>query len=168
MPLWLVGMMGSGKTTVGQLVAGRRGTAFLDTDEMVVAATGRSVADIWADEGPASFRLHEKRAVAEAGRREAVVATGGGAVLDDDNVVAMRSTGYVVWLDARPQVLASRVAEAPLRPLLTGRADPEAALALIAEQRRSQYERAAHLRIEVEEIAAEEVADRVEAAWTGS
>jgi len=102
-PLFLVGFMASGKTTVGRLVAARLGWAFHDLDQMIVAAAGRSVAALFADpaEGEEGFRRREAEAVrAAAALRGAVVATGGGAACVEDNLRRMLESGRVVTLSS--------------------------------------------------------------------
>ena len=106
----LVGMMGSGKTTVGRLVAQRLGRRFVDSDEQVEARAGRTVREIFEAEGEAAFRALEAGALAEAlaAPEPAVVAAAGGVVLDPGNRRALREAATVVWLRAGPGVLASR------------------------------------------------------------
>lgn len=162
--LWLIGMMGSGKTTVGRLVAGRLGVAFRDTDTMVEEESGRSIPELWAEAGEAGFRVWERRAVATASSSPAVVATGGGAVIDRSNVAIMRRGGVVVWLAADPATLAARIGSGDGRPLLAGE-DPHASLALLARQRAPWYEAAAHHVVVTDDKAPSEVADEVEALW---
>ena len=111
--LVLVGLMGAGKTTVGEACAQRLGRAFVDVDQTVEAVAGRSVAEIFRTDGEAAFRDLERRAVADVAASPAplVIACGGGAVLDTDSRRALRETGFVVWLRATPTELA-RVASA--------------------------------------------------------
>lgn len=144
----LVGLMGSGKSTVGALLAAAMGWRFVDTDDSVAAAAGMSVAEIFLAEGEAAFRRMERAAVARAaGENNVVVASGGGAVLDADNRAAMRRDGSaVVWLTAATEVLAARVGKAPARPLLSG-GDVRARLAALISERESLYQEVASCRI---------------------
>ncbi|MDX1692088.1 MAG: shikimate kinase, partial [Acidimicrobiia bacterium] len=114
--LWLVGMMGAGKTTVGWLVADRVGRPFVDLDDDVVAAAGSSIPDIFAMQGETAFRALEHAALMERAGSEAVVACGGGVVIDERNVARMRAEGVVVWLDAPAEVLRGRVGDGEGRP----------------------------------------------------
>src|ERR1700752_1096640 len=115
----LTGFMGSGKSEVGRRLARRLGRAFIDTDELIEAHAGKSVASIFADDGEAAFRRLERDAVADAARRgEAVVALGGGAVLDPANVTVLRAAGVVICLTARPDAILARVGRGADRPLL--------------------------------------------------
>ena len=113
-------MMGSGKTTVGRLVAQRLGRPFFDSDEQVEARAGRTVREIFETDGEAAFRTLEAGALAEAlaAPEPVVVAAAGGVVLDPGNRRALREGATVVWLRAEPAVLAKRVRPGDHRPLL--------------------------------------------------
>jgi shikimate kinase len=106
--LVLVGLMGAGKTTVGQACAARLGRAFVDTDDLVVTLAGVPFDEIWRDGGEPRFRELERAAVADAcaSPDPLVIACGGGAVLDPDNRARLRAAGVVVWLRAPVDVLA--------------------------------------------------------------
>ena len=118
----LVGLSGTGKSTVAPLLAARRGLAVVDLDGAVVATDGRPVAEIFATDGEAVFRSLESSALAAAlAGPPAVVATGGGVVLDADNRTALTEYATVVWLQAAPAALVERLASSPEeRPLLAG------------------------------------------------
>lgn len=163
MNLWLVGMMGSGKTTVGRLVAVETGVSFHDVDLIVTQRAGNTIAELWRRDGEDAFRSAEAAIVAElAAVGDAVVSTGGGAVLREANRLAMRRSGTVVWLQASPAVLASRVAGARDRPLLNG--GGEARLAELLEARTGAYRQAAHHTVSTEGRTPAEVAEEV-ATW---
>ena len=163
--LFLVGMMGAGKSTVGRLVAQRLGWAFVDTDAEVVARTGRSVEELFAAQGEAGFRAEERVAVHEVAARTSptVVSVGGGAVLDEANRAVMAGSGTVVWLRAAPAVLAARVASEAGRPLLAeaGPSGARAELERIEADRRRWYEEVASAVVDVDELAPEEAAAAV-------
>jgi shikimate kinase len=159
--LWLVGMMGSGKSTVGPLVAEALGRSFVDLDATIAARTGREVPELVAADEP-GFRAAEEAAVREVAGREVVVATGGGVILDDRNVAAMRASGVVVWLEAAEDVLASRLGDGAGRPLLGD--DPRDALHRIMGERVDAYRSAAHCVVAAGGAPAD-VAERVVAAW---
>lgn len=166
--MWLIGMMGSGKSTVGQAVASRTGQRFMDTDLLVEKAAGRSVVDVFEAEGEHGFRMLESDAIrAAAVMADAVVATGGGAVLLDNNIRSMKSSGPVVWLRADPATLAARIGNWPGRPLLID-ADVVGRLTVILEDRRDAYERAADHTVDTDDFTAEEVVDLVEQLWNAS
>jgi shikimate kinase len=166
--LLLVGMMGAGKTTTGRLLAQRLGWDYLDSDAQVQAETGRSVPELLASDGEAAFRQAEARALrgALSGSAPVVVSVAGGAVLDPDNRAAIRAAGTVVWLRARPETLARRVGDGAGRPLL-GEDPPSAIVSLEAVRRPFYAELAAHA-VDVDELAPEEVADRVLALLEGA
>ncbi len=146
----LIGPMGSGKSAVGRAVARRLGRPFVEMDEVVEAEAGRSVAEIFAEEGESGFRAREAAAVREAARMpQAVIACGGGVVLDEDNVVALRSCGLVLYLKVSPGVAARRVGDGKGRPLLSG-GEVETRLAEIINERAYLYERAAECQVDAD------------------
>jgi shikimate kinase len=118
--IWLVGMMGAGKSAVGRALAARRGEPFADADAEVEAAAGRSVAEIFAAEGETAFRRLEREAIERLAGRPGVVALGGGAIAQPGVAERLRASGRVVYLRATPETLARRVGEARERPLLAG------------------------------------------------
>ncbi|HYX45072.1 MAG TPA: bifunctional shikimate kinase/3-dehydroquinate synthase, partial [Acidimicrobiales bacterium] len=160
----LVGMMGAGKSTVGQALARRRGWDFLDSDAAIEARTGRTVAEIWAAEGEAAFRRLESEVLAEALARErpAVVAAAGGVVLSPVNRARLRDSEAVVWLRARPETLVPRVATGSHRPLLGS--DPLGVLRRLAAEREPLYAQVADVTVDVDGLAAEQVVALVEEA----
>ena len=104
--LWLVGMMGAGKSVVGRRSADRIGVDFVDVDSEITSRLGCSIAQLWEERGEQAFRDIEAAEVSRiaARGRPAIVAAGGGAVLAEGNVAAMRASGMVVWLDAPASV----------------------------------------------------------------
>lgn len=157
----LVGMMGAGKSTVGHLLARRTDRPFLDSDALVEAQTGRTVAQIFADEGEAAFRAVESDVLAQMldDDTPAVVAAAGGTVLDPRNREHMRARGVVVWLRVDPAVLAERVRTGSHRPLLSD--DPEATLLRLAAERDELYRAVAHEVVDVDHLAPDAVVDRL-------
>ena len=135
----LVGMMGSGKTTVGRLLAKQLGKTFIDSDEEILKRTGVTIQHIFDVEGEAGFRLREAGIVQELLRRnDMVLATGGGAVLDSHNRRVMRENGTVVYLKSGVHDLWQRTRHDRSRPLLQT-ADPRAKLHELFEQRNPLY-----------------------------
>jgi shikimate kinase len=158
--LVLVGMMGVGKSSVGRRIALRLGRQFLDTDKLVEEEAGRTVAEIFAAEGEPAFRARESAAVRRALETQpyAVIAFGGGAVLDPISRGLARQLGLVVWLQAPARDLARRVSaslrrsggpdKGAGRPLLTAGRPPEQVLDEIARQREDAYRAAAHVLVD--------------------
>jgi len=142
--LWLVGMMGAGKSAVGRALAARLGRPFVDTDAEIEARAGRTVAEIFAAEGEGRFRELERQAVERAAGRPWVVALGGGAPAQTGMGRCLARSGTLVYLRARPETLLARLGEAPSRPLLANRDLPARAARLreLLERRRKHYERA--------------------------
>jgi shikimate kinase/3-dehydroquinate synthase len=147
----LVGLPGSGKSAVGKRIAARHDAAFVDLDEAIGQAAGRSIPELFAEEGEAGFRARERTAVAGLGPADRhpgvrrVIATGGGAVIDPRNRWGLYRGRIAIWLDGRPEVLAQRLRRSPtVRPLVTGR-DPIGAVRALAAERRRFYAAAARV-----------------------
>jgi shikimate kinase len=161
MPLWLIGMLGVGKSAVAPRLAEALGVESHDTDEWVERHSGRSIARIFAEEGEAGFRRFESKAVAELALAAGVVATGGGAVTSPDNVTRMKGSGMVIWLRASPATLATRLGVAD-RPLLDGAKDRVATLHGLLEAREDSYAGAADLRVETDGLSPAQVVAEVQ------
>lgn len=142
--------MGSGKTTVGKRIAQELGYSFVDSDEVVASSAGKSVREIFAQEGEATFRKHESdviRSVLTNGTASVVLATGGGAVISSQNrSVISEEASHVVWLDASVEDLVVRTKSGAARPLLDG--DAAAALQSLSSQRSAWYDEVATVRID--------------------
>jgi shikimate kinase len=156
----LIGFMGAGKTTCGQLLAREIEGSFVDTDAGIETAAGRTIPEIFAAEGEALFRDRETAVLREVldGDRQ-VISTGGGIVLRPENREAIRAGGFCVWLAASPEAVWERVREETHRPLLQT-ADPEGTIRRMLGEREPLYRETAHLRIDTagrgpEEIVAE-------------
>lgn len=161
-------MMGSGKTAAALALGSRWGVEAVDTDAEVATRTGCSIAQLWGERGERAFREMESATVRRlADRSPAVIATGGGVVLDAGNVAAMRASGRVVWLTATPAVLSARVGDGSGRPLL-GADSSEETIGELLKERTARYADAAHLILDTTELATEATADRIEAWWNGS
>ena len=148
-PVFLAGFMGVGKTQVGRILARQLGRCFLDTDRMIEQRAGKTIAEIFADEGEAHFRQLERDCVLETCQRpDAVVALGGGAVTRADNVAAVRCAGVLVCLKADVDTILARISRRSNRPLLAG-LDPQAQRAKIETllSERAPYYDQAHIEL---------------------
>ena len=158
MNIVLIGLMGSGKSTVARLAAQNLGFAFADTDHLISDTAGCSIPDIFAREGEAGFRRRETEALRSLlGTERLVIATGGGIVTQPDNLPLLKQLGYVVWLNATPDTLHNRTARSDDRPLLK-QGDAAATLRKLYEERRPLYEAACDFKITTDDLAAPEVA----------
>lgn len=163
--IYLTGFSGTGKSTVGALVAQRLGFRFVDLDAEIEREVGRPVPEIFRAEGEEAFRRYEAEALRRLGtQRGLVVATGGGVVLRPENRRLMAETGLVVCLEARPETIAGRLAGlAPTRPLLAG-PDPAARIAGLKEYRQPFYATADWV-VQTDLLTPEEAAAEVVRAW---
>ena len=173
MDVVLVGLPGSGKSAVGRRLAHRHGADFVDLDDTIEKAAGATIPEIFASRGEEAFRALEREAVAALGPADpgpavrAVVATGGGAVVDPRNRWALYRGRVPIWLDVRPEVLAQRLRRSPsVRPLIVGR-DPMGAIRDLIRDRERFYA-AAHRMNGVAELAtiverADELVERLAA-----
>jgi len=161
-PVVLVGLMGSGKSSVGKKVAAALGVTFADSDAEIERRAGRTIASIFETDGEASFRANEAEVVADliGSDRPGVVATGGGAVLDPGTRAALRERATVVWLRATAAVLVHRIAPDGTRPLLADD-DPAAALARLAAEREPLYRAVADLVVDVDHVPRKVVVEQV-------
>ncbi len=139
-PIVLIGLMGVGKTTVGRRLAQRLRLPFVDSDREIELAAGLSIAEMFERYGEAAFRDGERRVIARLiDGRPKVIATGGGAFMNEETRALILDRAIAVWLDADVAVLAERVARrAGVRPLLAG-GDPRERLAALAETRNPVY-----------------------------
>ena len=167
MSIVLVGYRGSGKTTIGRLLAERLLYSFVDTDERVVQHSGKSIKAIFAEEGEKSFRDLECLAVANAvARARHVVALGGGALGRDENRVAIRTAdAAVVYLACEPGELYRRIHADPRtaqsRPNLTSLGGGIDEIKHLLQQREPVYRQMAMLSVDVTMLSAQSVVDRI-------
>ena len=158
----LVGMMGAGKSSVGRRLAKRLDLPFVDADSEIEAAAGLSIAEMFETYGEPYFRDGERRVLARLiDGPVQVIATGGGAFIDERSRAALLERCIVFWLDAEIETLATRVARSDRRPLLRGQ-DPHEALSRLAAERRPVYALADH-RIAVD-APADDLVERILAA----
>jgi shikimate kinase len=156
----LVGFMGTGKTSVGQALAARLGMTFVDMDVVIQQRQGRPISKIFAENGEPFFRGLERELVRELSAKSGlVIATGGGIVLNPDNVRDFSTTGLVVCLWATPEAILKRLEGDTTRPLLQA-ADKMTKIRGILETRRPLYE-AIPFRLDTSSLTVREVADRI-------
>ena len=170
--LFLIGYRGTGKSTVGPVLARRLGWAFADADAHTEAAAGRSIADIFAAEGEAGFRNRETATLTHlCTLTNHVVATGGGVILRPANRVLLRASGFVVWLTASPELIAARLAADPTtaarRPNLTAAGGLDEIRTLLAA-REPHYRATADFTLAADDLSPDAEADAILTAWTGS
>ncbi len=138
-PIVLVGLMGVGKSTVGRRLAIRLDLPFVDADNEIESAAGLSITEIFARFGEPYFRDGERRVISRLmDGRPKVIATGGGAFINDETRALILDQATAIWLNAHPDILAERVRRRDTRPLLRGR-DPRKVLQELAAQRDPLY-----------------------------
>jgi shikimate kinase len=138
-PIVLVGMMGSGKTTVGRRLAARLGVGFVDSDAEIETAAAMTIPEIFASRGEDEFRAGEARVIGRLLREHSgVIATGGGAFMNARTRAAIKEGGISVWLSADFDILFARVSKRANRPLLQT-ADPRGTLKKLIEERYPVY-----------------------------
>lgn len=168
--LILTGFMATGKSEVGRRLARRLDRPFVDLDGLVEAAAGRSVKEIFAADGEAAFRALERDAVARAcDVAGAVIATGGGTLLDPENRRRLAAAGPIVCLSASPEEILRRVGDVSSRPLLgdgTGPEDRLSRIRMLLRERASAYAVATH-QLDTSGLTADEVVARVQALVSG-
>lgn len=161
----LIGFRGCGKSTVGRLLADRLGWPFVDTDEQVVAAAGRSISEIFAREGETAFRARETAVVlAVCARQRQVISVGGGAVLADPCRAALGAAGPCIWLTAPPEELCRRMQSDPGsaadRPPLTALPALDE-VRLLLSRRTPLYAALAHIAVDTTGRTATDVAHEI-------
>ncbi|MBI3358027.1 MAG: shikimate kinase [Nitrospirae bacterium] len=157
----LIGFMGTGKSAVGRRLAKEIFSRFVDTDRLIEEKTGKKVVDIFAEEGERRFRALEAEVIREVMKGERlVVSTGGGAVLNQDNLDLFYQNGTVVWLAARPEIILKRAQRRiGNRPLLRG-SNPLLTIEHLLEQRKPYYKRAA-FSVDTSDISIDEVVSQI-------
>jgi shikimate kinase len=145
-PIYLIGPMGVGKSTIGPLLASRLARNFIDTDRELETRQGRTISEIFAEAGEAAFRSIEAETIDAVSSDDAVIALGGGAVTPAGAIEKLLDRGDLVYLEASAEVVVERIGDASSRPLLAGLdlAARVQRLNELLEERRPLYERATH------------------------
>ena len=162
MNIALIGYRCTGKTTVGEILARDLERVFLDTDALIEERAGCSIETLISTKGWDHFRQVEKGLVQEISMRDnLVIATGGGVVMDEENVKNLKENAWIVWLNGRPEVLKERMGKEQRsgkgRPSLTG-ADPLSEIEGVLSIRKPFYERAGHLTVDTSNLSIRETA----------
>ena len=165
MNLVLIGYRGSGKTTVGRRLADRLKMRFVDTDDLIEERQGNPVSDIVKSHGWGHFRKLERNTIEEISKEDhLIIAPGGGAVLDTDNVKALRENGFIIWLKADKQTLLKRMNQDPgtntRRPTLTGKGTSEE-LKEVMSLREPIYKRVSEIQIDTSTLGVEAVVENI-------
>ena len=152
----LVGFMGTGKTTIAALLAEKLQAGYVDLDEAIEEKEGMRIIDIFSQKGEPYFRKVEKNIVAEISLNEGkIIACGGGVVLDDENVRNLKKSGFMICLEATPEVILKRTKNYKHRPLLNV-ADPESKIEELLKKRRPYYAKADYT-VDTSGLSAQEV-----------
>lgn len=160
--VFLTGNMGAGKSVVGRALAQQLGAPFYDTDTLIEAETGISIAQIFAQQGEPYFRQLEREQLQRLIQLPpGVVATGGGIILEPQNRALMYQHGWVIYLRARPETLIERIGDPASRPLLQKADTPLQALQQIAQQREPLYQEADWV-IETDHLAPSQIVERLQ------
>jgi len=172
MNLVLTGYRCSGKSCVGKILASRLDMVFCDTDAMVQEQTGKDIITLVSQYGWTRFREEEQKAVeALAGLDDGVIATGGGLVMDPENVKSLKANGWFAWLKAKPRTLELRMRKAEgrgsHRPSLRG-VDPVEEISGILRERTPIYAKTADFAVDTEQLLPEEVAEEIRNAFEKS
>jgi shikimate kinase len=139
----LVGFMGTGKTVTGRVLAERTGMELVDMDSLIETSQAKTIPEIFAQEGELAFRMMERELVQKLSQRSGlIISTGGGIVLNPDNIADFEKTGLVVCLTASPETIFQRLEKDTTRPLLSG--DKKAQINALLEKRQPLYAAIAH------------------------
>ena len=159
--IFLIGFMGTGKSTVARYLNREFAMEIIEMDELIVKLEGKSIPDIFSERGEEYFRDLETKLLTEIQKKEnVVVSCGGGAVLREENVQIMKQSGHIVLLAARPETILERVKRDDSRPLLKGRKNVKE-IGVLMEARREKYEAAAVIVICVDDKNAEQIGKEI-------
>jgi shikimate kinase len=159
----LIGFMGTGKTTIGRALANSIGRQFYDTDTLVESAIGKTIPQIFLEDGEGSFRKIESGVVKEVCEKEfAVISFGGGAILSKTNVEVIRKSSIVVLLKASVETILKRTASNSYRPLLNVEEDDaESRIISLIKSRRVLYESAMDFAVEIDDLSIQQAVEEI-------
>ena len=165
MNIVLIGFRGTGKSTVGRLLAKRLERDFIDSDKQIECSTEKTIKSIFEEDGEEGFRKIEADTIAELSKADnKVISTGGGAVLKEDNVRNLKDNGFLVLLEASPEIIHSRIAQdkktTQQRPSLTDK-KPLDEIKHLIEQREHAYKSAADFTINTSHVSCEDVVNEI-------
>ncbi len=165
MNIILIGFRGTGKSTVGKLLSKRLEMDFVDSDKSVESSTAKTIKRIFDEEGEDGFRKIEASIIEELCKMDnQIIATGGGAVLRDDNTRNLRNNGFLILLEATPEIIHGRIAQdektAQQRPSLTDK-KPFEEIKHMMEQREDAYKNAADYTINTSHVPCEDIVDEI-------
>lgn len=148
----LIGFMGSGKTTVGKVLAKLMDMKFVDIDKIIAASEKKSIAEIFEEKGQIYFRDLEREIIAqESLKNNCVISTGGGSILDNENIKRLKETSFVVYLDCTIECLYQRLKNSTTRPILNEAEDKRKLIEELYEKRRFLYEISADFTVKINE-----------------
>lgn len=148
----LIGFMGSGKTTVGKSLAKLLEMRFVDIDKLISAREKKSVNDIFIEKGQAYFRDIEREIISqESIKNNCVISTGGGSIIDNENIKRLRETSFIVYLDCTIECLYQRLKNSTTRPILNNSTDRRKTIEDLFEKRKFLYEISADFKVKIDE-----------------
>lgn len=160
--IFLIGLMGAGKTTLGKLIAKKLNLSFFDSDLEIESHLGVSITQIFKLEGESSFRRWEEKFINSLTNRHGIVlATGGGVILSDENRKHLKTRGLVIYLHAMADVLYTRIHQSQNRPLLTGSTNMLETLNKLYLERDASYRECAHFVIETNKLPMGQLIDQI-------
>jgi shikimate kinase len=162
MNIVLIGMRGSGKTTVGGILARKLGRELVEMDDLIVRKAGMSIPEIVARHSWTRFRdIEEELTPAVSRRNSVIISAGGGVVTRDNNIRELKRNGVLVWLNASADSLLGHIGQDPGRPPFVNGRSPRDDMALTLAERESLYQQAADFTVDTEQKTPEAVADEI-------
>ncbi len=166
----LIGFMGSGKTTVGRVLSKIMDMKFVDIDKIISAREKKSIASIFEEKGQKYFRDLEREIILqESTKNNCVIATGGGSIIDNENIKNLKETSYIIYLDCTVDCLYQRLKNNTTRPILNQTDDKKRLIEELYEKRRFLYEISADFTVEIDSNSnIHETVDKIKEAYINS